>query len=104
MNEMSIGDIIKDFRSIKLTAEKRAFIDRCRTYFENHGNLPVDLKSQLRIMTKQYSSQFNELHEARARARKTIWRKRHGVTIREAKQLVEKQREKIIAEKADVGL
>lgn len=104
MNEMSIGEIIKDFRSIKLDKKKRAFIDQCRQYFESHGNLPLKMKVELRRMMKNYSTQFGELHAARERARKTLWRKKNGLTIEQAHQLVSNRRTKVSAEKADVGL
>ena len=104
MDEMSIGDILKDFSSIKLSKVKRLFIEQCKTYWGEHGNLPRDMKVQLRTMTMHYSLQFNELHKSRANAKKTLWRKKQGVTIRDAHKMVAERRQMVAAQKADVGL
>lgn len=104
MDVMSIGEILDDFRSIKLSKEKRDFVDRCRVYLQKHGNLPVEMRGKLKAMAKAYSIQFTELHASRERARKTIWRKREGITIDEAHRLVRQRRDEVAKQKADVGL
>jgi len=103
MDEMTIGDILNDFRSIKLSTAKRDFIDRCRIHFQAHGNLPLEMKVELRNMVKRYSRQFNELHESRARARRTRGLRKSGLTLSEANDLVRRRRENMAAQKSDVG-
>lgn len=103
MDVMSIGEILKDFRSIKLSPDKRDFINRTRVHFEAHGSLPREVKAELREMVKRYSRQFRELHASRARARETRWRRSEGITLSDAHKLVEQRREDVAAEKSDVG-
>jgi hypothetical protein len=104
MDLMSVGEILKDFRSIKLSSEKRKFVDDARVQFERDGDIPFGLKKKLWAMVRHYSRQFNELHESRARARRTNWKRRTGTTEEQARCLVEERRRKVVAQKEDLGL
>lgn len=101
---MDIGELLKDFKSIKLSPKKRKFIDESRCSLEGDGNLPLDVKVKIRRMVKQYSRQFQELHASRARARRTNWRLKAGLTNEEAEDLVNLRLGEVEANKADLGI
>ena len=101
---MSIGEILKDFRSIKLSPKKRRFIDDTRAYFEAHGNLPIRIQDELRRMVRRYNRQFRELHASRERARRTNWRVRSGISREEEQRLIDERRSRVAQQKADLGI
>jgi|GEM_PF-2618154 len=100
---MTVGEILRDLRSIKVTPKTRDFIDRTRMYFESEGNIPADVKMKLRRIFKRYSQQVKELHAARARARRTNGLRSRGISMEEASRLVEARREHEAEMKRDVG-
>ncbi|MBN2258102.1 MAG: hypothetical protein JW704_09785 [Anaerolineaceae bacterium] len=104
MEEMSVGEILSDFRSIKLPPDKRRFIDETRESFQSRGDLPLSVKRQLWTMVRHYKRQFDELHASRARARRTNWRLREGLTIEQERDLVELRRRADAERKADLGI
>jgi len=103
MDMMTVGELLKDLRSIKLTKDKRAFVDRCRTLFEDAGCLPNDQKFKLYGFAKRYSRQFKELHESRARARKTNGLRSMGITKAEAERRVQERIKQEKLRQSDVG-
>ena len=104
MGLMSVGEILKDFRSIKLSRDKRRFIDDTRALFEKNGDISFELKKKLWEMARRYKRQFDELHESRARARRTNWKRKNGVTEDQALNLVKERRRLVAAQKADLGI
>ena len=104
MEEMSVCEILLDFRSIKLPHAKRRFIDDTRETFESRGNLPIAVKHQLWEMTRRYKRQFEELHASRARAKRTNWRVREGVTRVQEQELIDRRLKKVADRKADLGI
>ena len=95
---------MKDFKSIKLSPEKRKYIDAARNDFERYGDIPSTVKSKILKMRKNYSRQFDELYAARERARRTNWRRREGITDAQARKLVEDKRAKVEEKRADLGI
>ncbi len=104
MEWASTGELLKDFRSIKLPKDKRVWIDRLRAYFEQHGAIPNDERFKLTKVYRRYSRQFKELYESRERAKCTNGLRAMGMTPVEAARRV-KERERQQAEKAaDLGI
>jgi len=101
--EMSVGEILRDLRSIKVSSKERDFIDRARSYFQSEGNLPTDVQMKLRRICGRYKAQMKELHAARARARRTNGLKAMGISREEAARRVEARRAAEAAKKQDVG-
>jgi len=104
MNEMDIGTVIKDFRSIKLSKNQRQFINTCKSRLESNGELPLDIKVRLRKMVGHFRVQFEELHASRARAKRTNWARSCGLTLEEAAALVQDRRATVAAQREDTGL
>lgn len=100
----SIDEILDDFKSIKLPPSRREFINRASADFMRIGTLNIDTQDKLRKMHRMYRKQIAELHEARERARFTMWRKSNGVTMRDAAVIAERNREKRIIRKEDLGI
>ena len=103
MDGMTVGELLKDFRSIKLSKAKRAFIDQCRALFEDAGSLPNRQRFDLFELAKRHNQQFAELHESRARARRTNGLRAMGITRAEADQRVQKRREQEELRRSDIG-
>lgn len=104
MELMSVGEILKDCRSIKLPPARRAFVDDTRDTFEQNGDVPYALKKKLWKMVRCYKRQFDELYESRARARRTNWKRKNGITEEQARGLVIERQRKVAAQKADLGI
>lgn len=104
MEQMSICEILNDFKSIKLPANKRDFIDNARCFLHENGYLPVKIQDAIRSMVRKYNRQFKELHASRERARRTNWKRREGINEQEARALVERRNTEIAARKADLGI
>lgn len=104
MEQMSICEILSDFRSIKLSPNKREFIDNARRFLHENGYLPIKVQDDLRDMVRKYNRQFKELHASRERARRTNWKRREGINEQEAKALVERRNIEIATRKADLGI
>ena len=103
MEWASTGELLKDFRSIKLPKNKRVWIDRLRTYFEQHGAIPNDERFKLTKMYRRYSRQFKELYEARERAKCTNGLKAMGLTLGDADKLVKERKNQQAEKAADLG-
>jgi hypothetical protein len=104
MEQMSICEILNDFKSIKLPTNKREFINNARCFLHKNGYLPVNIQDDLRNMARKYNRQFKELHASRERARRTNWKRREGISEQEARLLVERRNNEIAARKADLGI
>jgi hypothetical protein len=101
--ELTVGEILKDLRSVKLPVKIRAFVDQSRSSFQSEGNLPIDIQRRLRSICNQYKAQLKELHAARARARRTNGLKAMGISREEAARRVAARRAAEEAKKNDVG-
>ena len=101
--EMSVGEILKDLRSIKVPKTVRGFIDDARSRFESDGTLDIGTQRRLRQICNQYSRQMRELHAARARARRTLGLKAMGISREEADRRVEMRKKAIEERRTDVG-
>lgn len=101
---MDIGELLKDFKSIKLPPKRREFVDDSRELFRSVGTVPVDIQRRLRKLASLYRRQFEELYASRERARKTLWRMREGISKEQAEELVTQRRKKIAEQKADLGI
>jgi len=100
---MTVGEILRDLRSIKVPPKTRDFIDRTRTYFQSEGNLPTETQMKLRRVCNRYKRQMKELSEARDRARKTNGLRAMGLSRDSAAKLVEERRAREAEMKRDVG-
>ena len=103
MQKMPIGELLRDFRSIKLPKDKRTFVDMCRKYLESNGALPHPETLRLREMERRYSKQFKALYEARDRARTTNGLKAMGMTRAEAQERSQARRARKADQNADLG-
>lgn len=101
--ELTIGQMLKDLRSVKLRKELRGYVDRMRTVLEATGSLPAFEKVKIRRMCTIYSKQLVELHESRQRAKRTNGLRAMGITRQEAERRVEKRRADEVRNKMDVG-
>lgn len=104
MIEVSIVELLDDFKAIKLSKSNRVFVNECRGQLQYAGDLPYDKKRQLRTLARYHHRSLKELREARARARKTNGLKQMGLTMREASKLAAEKRVREDAAKADTGL
>jgi len=100
---MTVAEILRDLRSVKVPPDIRGFIDRTRVYFETEGDLPSSTQKRLRQICNQYGKQLKELHASRARARRTNGLKALGISRQEAARRVEMRRAAVAARKNDVG-
>ncbi len=103
MDGMSIADVLKDLRSIKMGAVTRAFVDSCRGTFANTGGLTAKDRSKLRDLCKRFSKQMKELHESRERAKRTNGRRAMGLTLNQVEKLQKNRREEKEASLSDFG-
>lgn len=101
--EMTVGQILRDLRSIKVPKDIRKFIDKTRDYFESKGNVPDEARVRLRRLCVRYKTQMKELHAARARARKTNGLRALGVSKAEAERRIQMRKAAIEARARDVG-
>ena len=101
--DVSVGEIIKDLRSIKVSTKTRDYIDRARVYFEGEGDLPLETQRKLRKVYSQYSTQVKALHESRSRARKTNGLKALGISKEEADRRVKMRESAVRIRRNDVG-
>lgn len=104
MEDMDIGILLEDFRSIKLPKGRRAFVDGARDSLRLNGSISAGTRSKLRKIASLYRRQFFELYAARDRARRTLWKHREGITDDRANELVKERREKVAAQKSDLGI
>lgn len=100
---MTVGEILRDLRSIKVPPAIRSYINESRSFFEANGALPIETQMRLRQLCNQYKRQMRELHSARARARKTNGLRALGISRSEAAKRVEARRAAEEARKKDVG-
>jgi hypothetical protein len=103
MDAMTVGELLKDFRSIKLPKHRRELIDKCRELFESIGTLPNEQRFALFDLAKRYNRQFRELYDARARARRTRGLRAMGITRGEASQRVVERKRQEELRRSDVG-
>lgn len=103
MDAVTVGELLKDFRSIKLSPNTRAMIDSCRELLEAHGALPSDKRFAVMELAKRYNKQFAELYAARARARRTNGLRAAGISREDAARLVEERKKNEELRKSDVG-
>lgn len=101
--ELTIGQILRDFKSIKLRIDLRRYIDRMRLVFEATGDLPAAEKVKIRKMSVQYSRQMAELQDSRQRARRTNGLKAMGISAAEAGRRVEQRQAEKNRNSTDVG-
>jgi hypothetical protein len=104
MEEMDIGIILEDLKSIKLPKDRRVFVNVARDKFRENGCISADVQKKLRRLVRLYRKQFEELHASRARARRTNWKLREGISEKEAQKLVERRRREVARQKADLGI
>ena len=103
MEGMTVGELLKDFRSIKLPPAKKALVDRWRELFEQIGALPNEQRFALFDLAKRYNRQFRELHESRARARKSNGLRAMGISKAEAQRRVDARRAQEEMRRNDLG-
>lgn len=104
MDSVVVGELLRDFRSIKLRKPQRDFVNEARAEFETNGALPRETVARLREMASNYSRQFKELYDARERARETNGLRRLGITRAEAERR-SRERERCETEMAnDLGI
>lgn len=101
--QMEIGEILRDLRSIKVTPKTREYINNARNYFESNGAIPVSTQMKLRSICKRYRSQMKELHESRERARRTNGLKKLGMTRSEADRIARERKKERENLRQDVG-
>lgn len=101
--EMSIGEILRDLRSVKVPRKTKEYVDRARTFFESKGDLSHQVKIELRRICHKYNRQLTELHAARGRAINTNGVRKMGMTMQKAHQLSQAREEMAKAESKDVG-
>lgn len=104
MDGMTVGELLKDFRSVKLPPGRRALVDLWRGMFEGMGSLPNRQRFALFDLAKKYNRQLTELHESRARARKTNGLRAMGITQAEADRRVEERRQQEELRRSDIGI
>ena len=101
--DMTIGEILKDFRSIKVSKNTRKFIDDSRMIFEDNGSLPVKLEMKLRQLFGKYNIQIKELYLARERARRTNGLKSLCINKTEYERRIKIREAMVEAKNNDVG-
>jgi len=103
VSELSIAEILKDLRSIKMSEKTRKFVNDSRLYFERCGALNIAVQRDLRKICKRYGKQLTELHAARERARMSNGLRRAGIKRAEAQRRVvaRKNAERVVV--SDVG-
>lgn len=102
-DEMTVGELLKDLRGIKVKPNARVYIDSARAHFENTGSLPNSTQTRLRRICNNHKKQMKELHAARARARKTNGLRTLGISGEEAARRAEKRIAEVDARRRDVG-
>ena len=100
---LHLGELLNDIRSIKLSPQKRAWINRLRIGFESNGAIPNDEKFKLFAVAKRYNRQFKELYAARERARHSNSLKKAGISRDDAHEVVERRVAEEEATASDVG-
>jgi len=99
-----VGELLRDFRSVKLRKPQRDFVNSARAEFEKNGSLSWEAVVRLEKMASRYSHQLKELHAARQRARETNGLRRLDMTRAEA-DLRARERERRELETAnDLGI
>ena len=101
--DLTVPELLHDFRSIKLSKAQRAWVDRLWYHFETHGSIPNREKFALVRLSKKYSKQFAELHASRDRARRTNALRKMGVSREEFKDMQEERKRKNDADASDLG-
>ena len=103
MDGMSIADILRDLRSIKMGKVTRSYVDSCHGTFANAGCLSATDRGKLRDLCKRFSKQMKELHVSRERAKRTNGRRAMGLTLNQVEKLQKNRREEKESSLADFG-
>ncbi len=103
MLQIESGELLEEFRAIKLPKDVRAFVDNARDMLQECGDLPLGIKSELRAIAKRYGRQLRMLRESREKARRTVSMKKLGISQRRANELAENRRRAVEAQKNDLG-
>lgn len=102
--KMDVGEILKDFVSIKLSPAKRKFINDARLHFQKCGSVTPAVYDELYDMVRKYNRQLKELHASRDRAKRTLWKMKNKITSEQEAELVEQRKRRVAAEMADYGI
>ncbi len=101
--ELTIGQILRDFKSIKLREDLRGYIDRMRSLLEMTGDIPAIEKVKVRKLSVRYARQMAELYDSRQRAKRTNGLMAMGLSVQEAERRVEQRRAEKVRNSTDVG-
>ena len=101
--ELTIRQILRDFKSIKLRKDLRRYIDLMRSLLEMTGDIPAIEKVKVRKMSVRYTRQMSELYDSRQRAKRTNGLKAMGISTQEAERRVEQRQAEKIRNYTDVG-
>ena len=102
VDDMEIGEILKDFKSIKVPSNIRSYLNKASDIFLS-GDLSSKEKIKIRNMCKRYWKQFRTLHESRERATVTNGLRSIGIRKKEVDRAALERRKHIDHIESDVG-
>ena len=104
MEAAEVANTLRDFRSVKLKPEQRAFVDRVRVVFESTGGVPLSIRLELKRLCSCYSKQLRELQRARESARITNGLRKAGMTRADAAAIREQRVQREQEFRSDLGI
>lgn len=103
MDQVGVAQLLDDLKSIKLPIKSREFVLSCSGRFKN-SDLPISDVISLRKIAKRNRKKIDALYASREAARRSIWRKKNGITMAQANKMVEQRKEQFEAERSDLGI
>jgi CO/xanthine dehydrogenase Mo-binding subunit len=100
---MTVDEMLRDLRSVKMRAEERSHVDALRERFQTLGAITTADDHWLRNACRRYAGQLRLLHESRERARHTNALRAMGLTRDEVEARAAARLRRIDAENNDMG-
>lgn len=95
--------LIGELKCIKLRSDERAYVDASAVQFKN-GNLSNNVVLRIQAIARRNKVKLEELRDAREKAKRSMWKKRNGVTEEQLADLVNTRKAMKSAEKSDLGI
>jgi hypothetical protein len=103
MDQIEVDILIGELKCIKLRSDERAYVDASAVQFKN-GNFSNSVVLRIQAIARRNKVKLEELRVAREKAKRSIWKKKNGVTEEQLADLVNAREAMKSAKKSDLGI
>jgi hypothetical protein len=100
---MSVDEMLRDLRSVKVRPTERVHVDALRVRFQALGKVTSSDERWLRDICRRYAMQLKMLHESRDRARHTNAMRSMGITSADVESHAVDRLRRMDADENDMG-